>query len=182
MIIAGVSETNRDQMSRLLASSGFSVYRCCASESSLRRALAECDDSILIYLGIIPDCTPDDLVWDYGDRLQILWIAKSNVLESCDSPEVFRLSLPTSGQTVLGALEMLNQLHQRKMPRRTGAEKELVEQAKQLLMKQLHITEPLLMKQLHITEPEAHHLMQKQAMDHGIKMTEYAEKIVKRGP
>ena len=171
MIIAGVSETNRDQMSRLLASSGFSVYRCCASESSLRRALAECDDCILIYLGIIPDCTPDDLVWDYGNRLQILWIAKSNVLESCDSPEVFRLSLPTSGQTVLGALEMLNQLHQRKMPRRTGAEKELVEQAKQLLMKQLHIT-----------EPEAHHLMQKQAMDHGIKMTEYAEKIVKRGP
>ena len=151
MIIAGVSETNRDQMSRLLASSGFSVYRCCASESSL--------------------CTPDDLVWDYGNRLQILWIAKSNVLESCDSPEVFRLSLPTSGQTVLGALEMLNQLHQRKMPRRTGAEKELVEQAKQMLMKQLHIT-----------EPEAHHLMQKQAMDHGIKMTEYAEKIVKRGP
>ena len=72
---------------------------------------------------------------------------------------------------MLGALEMLNQLHQRKMPRRTGAEKELVEQAKQMLMKQLHIT-----------EPEAHHLMQKQAMDHGIKMTEYAEQIVKRGP
>ena len=47
----------------------------------------------------------------------------------------------------------------------------VVEQAKQMLMKQLHIT-----------EPEAHHLMQKQAMDHGIKMTEYAEKIVKRGP
>ncbi|MBR2853315.1 MAG: ANTAR domain-containing protein [Clostridia bacterium] len=39
-----------------------------------------------------------------------------------------------------------------------------------------------MMKQLHITEPEAHHLMQKQAMDNGIKMTEYAERIVKRGP
>ena len=49
--------------------------------------------------------TPDDLVWDYGDRIQILWIAKSNVLESSDSQEVFRLALPTSGQTILGALE-----------------------------------------------------------------------------
>jgi AmiR/NasT family two-component response regulator len=38
------------------------------------------------------------------------------------------------------------------------------------------------MKQLHITEPEAHHLLQKQAMDHGMKMTEYAGRIVKRGP
>ena len=171
MIIAGVSETGRDQMARLLASSGFSVYRCCGSESSLRRALAESDDSILIYMGIIPDCMPDDLLWDYGKRLQILWIAKTNVLESCDSPEIFRLSLPTSGQTIVGALEMLNQLHQRMMPRRTGTDKELVEQAKSLLMKQLNLT-----------EPEAHHLMQKQAMDHGIRMTEYAERIMKRGP
>ena len=171
MIIAGVSETNRDQMSRLLASSGYSVSRCCASESSLRRALAESDDSIVVFLGLLPDCTPDDLIADYGNRIQILWIARQNVLETCDSPEIFRLTLPTSGQTILGALEMLNQLQRRHMPRRTGAEKELVEEAKRILMKQLRIT-----------EPEAHHLLQKQAMDHCVRMTEYAERIVKRGP
>ena len=59
MIIAGVSETSRDQMTRLLASSGYSVYRCCTSGSSLRRALAESEDSILIYLGLLPDCRPE---------------------------------------------------------------------------------------------------------------------------
>lgn len=171
MIIAGVSETNRDQMSKLLASSGYSVYRCCASASSLRRALSESEDSIVIFMGIIPDCMPDELITDYGNRIQILWIARQNVLETCDSLEIFRLALPTSGQTILGALEMLNQLHDRHMPRRTGAEKELVEKAKQLLMKQLHIS-----------EPEAHHLLQKQAMNHGIRMTEYAARIVERGP
>ena len=96
MIIAGASETNRDQMSRLLASSGFSVYRCCASASSLRRALSESDDSIIIYIGIIPDCTPDELILDYGSRIQVLWIARQNVLESCDSPEIFRLTLPAT--------------------------------------------------------------------------------------
>ena len=169
MIIAGASETNRDQMSRLLASSGFSVYRCCASASSLRRALSESDDSIIIYIGIIPDCTPDELILDYGSRIQVLWIARQNVLESCDSPEIFRLTLPTSGQTILGALEMLNQLHRRQMPRRAGAEKELIEQAKKILMKQLHLT-----------EPEAHHLLQKQAMDHSTKMAEYAARIVEQ--
>ena len=63
MIIAGVSETSRDQMTRLLASSGYSVYRCCSSGSSLRRALAESEDSILIYLGLFPDCRPEELVW-----------------------------------------------------------------------------------------------------------------------
>ena len=169
MIIAGVSETSRDQMTRLLASSGYSVYRCCTSGSSLRRALAESEDSILIYLGLLPDCSPEELVWDYGERVQILWIAKPAVLEDCESPEVFRLSVPVSGQAVIGALEMLNQLHRRQMPRRGKAEKELVEKAKAILMKQLHLT-----------EPEAHHLLQKQAMDHSTKMAEYAARIVEQ--
>ena len=91
MIIAGVSETSRDQTARLLASSGYSVYRCCTSGSSLRRALAESEDSILIYLGLFPDCRPEELAWDYGERVQILWIAKPAVLENCESPDVFRL-------------------------------------------------------------------------------------------
>ena len=171
IIIASVSESSRDQMSRLLASSGFSAYRCCSSASSLRRALTESEDCILIYLGQIPDCSPDSLIWDYGTGIQVLWIAKPAVLEDCESQEIFRLPLPTSGQMILGALEMLNQLHRRQMPRRSGADREIVEKAKELLMKQLHIT-----------EPEAHHPLQKQAMDHGIKMTEYAAKIVERGP
>ena len=170
MIIASASEANREQMSRLLASSGYSVYRCCSSGSSLRRALAESEDSILIFLGLFPDCKPDDLVWDYGDRVQILWIAKPSVLEDGDSPEVFRLAVPTSGQTILGALEMLNQLHRRRMPRRAGPEKEMIEKAKAILMQEFQLS-----------EPEAHHLLQKQAMDHSIRMADYAAKIVERG-
>ncbi|MBR6966832.1 MAG: ANTAR domain-containing protein [Clostridia bacterium] len=169
MIIAGASEANRDQMSRLLASSGYSVYRCCASGSGLRRALAESEDSIVIYLGQLPDCKPDDLEWDYGERVQILVIARPAVLEDCESSEIFRLALPTTGQAILGALEMLNQLHRMKMPKRMGAERQIVEQAKEILMKQLNIT-----------EPEAHHLLQKQAMDHSIKMAEYAARIVEQ--
>ena len=167
MIIAAASEASREQMSRLLASSGYTVYRSCASESSLRRALTESEDSILIFVGLLPDCKPDDLVWDYGNRVQILWIAKPSILEDCESRDIFRLSLPTTGQTVAGALEMLMQLHREKMPRRTGQDREIVEQAKAILMKQLQLT-----------EPEAHHLLQKQAMDHGVKMTEYAAKIL----
>ena len=169
LIIAGSTEANRDQMARLLASSGFSVYRSCGSGSSLRRALAESEDSILVYLGLFPECRPEELVWDYGERVQILWIAKPAVLEDCESPEVFRLAMPTTGQTIVGALEMLNQLHRRQMPRRSGAEKELIEKAKEILMRQLRLT-----------EPEAHHLLQKQAMDHSTKMAEYAARIVEQ--
>ena len=63
---------------------------------------------------------------------------------------------------------MLNQLHQMRLPKRAGTEKETVDQAKQLLMKQHGIT-----------EPEAHRALQQCAMNHGIKMADYAAQILR---
>ena len=169
MIIAGASEENRDQMTRLLASSGFSVFRTCASGSTLRRTIAESEDCIVIMMGQLPDCKADELVWDYGDRVQILLIARPSVLDDCESREIFKLAIPTSGRSILGALEMLNQLHAMRAPKRMGTERQVVEQAKEILMRQRGLS-----------EPEAHHLLQKYAMDHGMKMADYAADIVRQ--
>ena len=169
MIIAGASETNRDQMSRLLASSGFSVFRSCASGSTLRRTISESEDCIVIMMGQLPDCKADELVWDYGDRVQILLIAKPEVLDDCESREIFKLAIPTSGRSITGALEMLNQLHAMRAPKRMGTERQVVEQAKEILMRQRGLS-----------EPEAHHLLQKYAMDHGMKMADYAADILRQ--
>ena len=169
IVVASASETSREQVSRLLASFGFSVFRCCGSGSELRRAITECEDGIVVLIGLLPGCTADDLQWDYGNRLQILFISKPQSLESCEAPEVFRMPLPISAQALVGAIQMLDQLHQMRMPRRVGTDKETVDQAKKLLMEQHGIT-----------EPEAHRAMQQYAMRHGMKMTEYAEQIMKQ--
>ena len=63
---------------------------------------------------------------------------------------------------------MLSQLHQMRLPKRAGTEKEAVDQAKRLLMKQHGIT-----------EPEAHRALQQYAMNHGVKMADYAAQILK---
>ena len=167
IVIAGTSETSREQLSRLLSSSGLAVFRCCASGSELRRTVNECEDGVVILLGSLPDCKPDDLQCDYGDRVQILLIGKPALLESCEAPEIFRLALPASSQAVIGAVDMLNQLHQMRLPKRMGGEKQIVEQAKQLLMKRQSLT-----------EPEAHRALQQYAMNHGMKMADYAAQIV----
>lgn len=168
IVIASASETSREQLFRLLASSGFTVFRCCASGSELRRTVNECDDGVVILLGSLPDCKTDDLQWDYGDRIQILLIGKTAVLESCEAPEIFRLALPASSQAVIGAVEMLSQLHQMRLPKRIGSEKQAVEQAKRLLMRRQGLT-----------EPEAHRFMQQYAMNHGLKMADYAAQILR---
>ncbi len=168
IVVASASESARGQLSGLLASSGYPVFRCCASATELRRALSECDDGVAVIMGPLSGCKVEELYWDHGERIRFLFIAKPLTLEDCETAEIFRLTLPTSGQAVVGAVGMLVQLHQMRMPRRAGEEKRLVERAKDILMARNAIT-----------EPEAHRLMQRYAMSHGIKMTDYALKIVK---
>ena len=167
IVIAAAQEESRVQLSRLLSSSGFPVFRCCASGSELRRTVNECEDGIVIFIGSLPGCKPDELQWDYGERVQILLIGKPAALESCESPEIFRLPLPIAGQAVIGAVNMLAQLHQMKLPKRSGDEKEIVERAKEILMRKTRCS-----------EPEAHRAMQQYAMRHGIKMADYAAQII----
>jgi len=166
IVIAGVSEASRTQLSRLLASSGHSVFRLCASESELRRALTECEDGIVLISGF----QPDDIVSDFEGRFQFLLIGRPERLNVCESQQVFKLAYPCPGSAVLGAVEMLSQLHSMGLPRRYGHEKAIVEEAKYLLIQKYGID-----------EPAAHRRMQQYAMRHGIKMTDYAQLLLQGG-
>lgn len=168
IVIASASQTGRERMLHLLVSSGFSVFRCCTSGSEIRRTMNECDDGIVILIGSLPDCKADELQWDYGERIQILLIARREVLDSCEAQEIFRLAMPASSQAVAGAVEMLSQLHQMRLPRRMGSARQIVEEAKQLLMEEQHLS-----------EPEAHRYIQQYAMNHGLRMADYAAQIIR---
>ncbi|MBQ6506945.1 MAG: ANTAR domain-containing protein [Clostridia bacterium] len=169
IVIAGSSEQSRAQLARLLSSSGYPVYRLCASAGELRRVLNDCDDGILILGGQVPECSADELYWDYGRHVRILLIARPPVLEACEEDGIFHLSLPTSQQAVLGAVEMLTQLHQMNLPKRARNDRQTVEEAKRYLMHQEGLT-----------EPQAHRQMQQYAMNHGMKMADYAAQILER--
>lgn len=169
IVIASRSEESRDRLAGLLTSSGYQVFRSCGSGSELRRALSESEDCVVVMAGLLQDCHPDELLWDYGKNLQILLIARQTALDNVDSPEIFRLALPASGQAVAGAVEMLTQLHRMRLPHRTGESRDLVTRAKELLMKREGLS-----------EPEAHRAMQRYAMNHGMKMAEFAKRILEQ--
>ena len=168
IVIAGSSSQSREQMARLLSSSGYPVYRLCTNAGELRRVLNDCDDGLLILAGQMPDCSADELCWDYGSQVQILLVAKPPVLEACEEAGLFRLALPCSQQAVLGAVEMLAQLHRMRLPKRSADEKQLVDQAKRILMRQEHIS-----------EPQAHRMLQQTAMSRGLRMVDCAAQIIK---
>lgn len=166
IVIAGASEASRTQLSRLLASLGHSVFRLCASEGELRRTLTECEDGIVLLSGM----QPDDIAADFEGRFQFLLIGRPETLNACESARVFKLAYPCPGSAVIGAVEMLTQFHSMRMPHRRGRDKALVEDAKRLLMDKYRID-----------EPEAHRHMQQYAMQHGIKMTDYAAQLLQGG-
>ena len=62
IVIACASEESRTQLSRLLSSSGFSVFRCCASGSDLRRTINECEDGLVILLGFMAFVVINDVL------------------------------------------------------------------------------------------------------------------------
>ena len=167
IIIAGASEASRSKLCGLLAASGFSAFRACASGGELRRTLNACDDGIVLLVGALPDCLPDDLAEDFGDSFQLLLIGRPEVLSGCESHRIFKLAYPCAGSAVMGAVEVLSQLHDMRMPRRTGEDKLQVDRAKALLMRERGVT-----------EAEAHRLMQVHAMKHNMKMTDYAAELL----
>ena len=166
IVIASPSEACRTQLSRLLASSGHSTFRLCASEGELRRTLTECEDGVVLVSGL----QPDDVASDFEGRFKFLLIGRPETLNACESAQVFKLAYPCSGSAVLGAVEMLTQLHSMQLPHRRGRDRALVEEAKRLLMNRYRID-----------EPEAHRRMQQYAMRHNMKMTDYAAQLLQGG-
>ena len=166
IVIVGASEASRTQLSRLLASSGHSVFRLCASEGELRRTLTECEDGIVLIAGIQPDA----IASDFEGRFHFLLICRPETLNACESSRVFKLAYPCAGSAVIGAIEMLSQLHYMRLPHREGPDRALVQDAKRLLMARYQID-----------EPEAHRRMQQYAMRHSIKMTDYAAQLLQGG-
>ena len=167
IVVAGSPERSCEQLSRLLSSSGYPVYRLCTDGGDLRRTLNESDDGILVLTGQLPGCSADELFWDYGKQVHILLIARPPVLEACEEVGIFRLALPTSQQAVIGAMEMLTQLHRMRLPQRAADDRQLVEEAKRMLMRRDGLT-----------EPQAHRTLQQYAMNHGLRMADYAREII----
>lgn len=168
IIVAFPVEAKCAQYAAALEEAGYPVFRTCTSASEIKRTLNQCGDGIVITTCRLPDSTIDHLAEDLEKRALILVTGRPAQLELCEHPSLFRLPSPCSKGELASALSMLMQFYQMRLPRRSAEEKQTIEQAKALLMER-HA----------MTEPEAHHALQRGAMDKGLKLTEYAAQILK---
>lgn len=168
IIVAFPSEAKCAQYAAALEEFGYSVLRTCTSASAVKLALNQCGDGIVLTSCRLPDSTVDHLAEDLEKRALILVTGRPAQLELCEHPSLFRLPSPCSKGELASAMRMLMQLYQMRLPHRSAEENHRIDQAKSLLMTR-HA----------MTEPEAHHALQKGAMDKGMKLAEYAALLLR---
>lgn len=167
IIVAFATDEKCVQYASVLEEAGIPVFRCCTSASEVKRTMNQCGDAVIITSCRLPDSTIDALAWDLGKQAVILSIGRPAQLEFCEHPDLFKLPAPYSKGELTSAVNMLIQLHQMRLPRRTNEEKKIIAKAKDCLMAQYAMT-----------EPEAHHHLQKGAMDRGMKLADFAAKLL----
>lgn len=167
IIVAFATDEKCRQYAAALEEAGISVFRKCRSASEAKRAIHQCGDGILVSYCRLPDGAIDALAWDLGKQALILAIGHPAQLELCEHPDLFRLPAPCSKAELVSAVNMLIQMHRMRLPRRTDQEKRIIQQAKDFLMRQYSMS-----------EPEAHHHLQKCAMDAGMKLADCAARLM----
>lgn len=151
----------------ILEEAGIPVFRCCTSASEVKRAMNQCGGGIVLSCSRLPDSTVDALAYDLGAQALIIAAGRPEQLQMCEHPDIFRLPLPCSRSALTSAINMLIQFHQMRLPRRSAQEKQVVDRAKAQLIRKFSMT-----------EAEAHHALQKGAMNQGMKLADFAAKLI----
>lgn len=167
IIVAYATDEKCLQFAGVLEEAGFSVFRRCTSGSGVKRSTDEYSDSIVICASRLPDCTADELAWDLSGKALMLVTGRPQQLEMCEHPDVFRLTTPCSKGELTSAVSMLAQLHHMRKPKRSPIETRAVDRAKEYLIAHEGMT-----------EPEAHHYLQRGAMNRGLKLAEFAARVL----
>ena len=171
VIAAFATEEQCARWAAALEAGGIPVAWRCTSFGGVRRVFDLCGHGVLVCACRLPDGTVDELAWDLGERAIVVAVGKAGQLENCEHPKIFRLRLPCSRAELASAVNMLLQLQRMRLPHRSEGEKQAVAAAKALLMDKFSMT-----------EPEAHHYLQKGAMDRGLKLAELAQRILQTNP
>ena len=119
-----------------------------------------------------PDMTTENLAWQLkDDGVTVLMVAKGASLDLVENEDIFRIPAPFRPAELVGAVKMLVQLDQQRFKpsaaRRTDDEKQMIADAKQLLMDREGYT-----------EDQAHRYLQRRSMETSLKMTEVARLII----
>lgn len=107
-------------------------------------------------------------------HFQMLMVASPNLCEEREIEDVMCLSMPLKVHELVSTMEMMVYAMERQRKKRKAVPKERSQEEKQLIQQ----AKELLMIRNNMTEEEAHRYMQKTSMDSGTGLTDTAQMIL----
>ena len=163
VIVAFENAAMSRQFSDLLENAGAAKCLVCRSGDQVRRLLSKETSYCVVCSPHLSDGPAEWLYEDLPPVCSLLLVGPQHMLDACGSRDVFKLATPLRKEEALSTVKLLLQFGHRMerfvRPRRSGAEQELVDRAKKLLMEKKGVS-----------EEEAHRSLQKRSMDDGLRL------------
>lgn len=158
----------------LLVRSGFSVMAVCTSGAQVLSNLDSMDVGLVVSGYRLKDMLYSQLRVQLPPGFDMLLMASARLLAQKEPDDVMSVAMPLKVHELIDTINMIqNNMERRRRKRRQKPaerdprERELINQAKILLMERNHMT-----------EEEAHRYLQKCSMDSGNRLVETAEMII----
>ncbi len=176
VIVAFENTLNSAKVQESVEGAGVASCVVCRSAAEVRRAVNKQRLDTIICGFKLREESCQELYQDLPSGGSMLMIGPQSQLELCQTEGIFKLYAPVTRGDLLASVRMLLQFRQRRAPRqnalpqRSQEDKQLVAEAKAVLMDRHGMT-----------EEEAHRFLQKQSMDHGAKLTDTAKMVLAGG-
>ena len=172
IVLAFSNEKNRTRIYETLEAEGYTPKNMCRTGKEAIREIRRLGGGIIICGCRLPDMTADDLMYYVNGIASVIAVGQPVMLDMCENEDIYKLSTPLRKNKLISAVAYVLQkdctVAEAKTSVRTEEEKEIINCAKQLLMKHNKIS-----------EPEAYRFIQKNSMDIGFKMTSTARLIIR---
>lgn len=161
----------QDTISGMLEKNGIAVRFRCRTGAEAIRSIKNMGGGVVICSYKLPDMTADQLAFELQGEALLLVVAKPVQLDMCEADIIFKLPTPIRASELAGLANRLIQLDQKKsrsqLPERSIEDKEIIRQAKELLMTRNTMT-----------EEQAYKFLQRRSMDTSSKMVDTARLIL----
>lgn len=171
IIVAFESPKSCDRVQEIVENSGTASCIVCRSAAEVKRTVNKQRVSTVVCGFKLPDESAEDLFADLPSSCAMLMVAVQNLLDLCQTDDIFKLASPVSRGDLTASVRMLLQMGHRlekfARPQRSGEEQAIIKEAKGLLMERHGMS-----------EEQAHRFLQKKSMNSGAKMVQTAKLVL----
>ena len=171
VILAFEGEKTMSHIRDILENAGLAVCLTCHTGAEVKRLLYHQSVNTVICGYKLRDETAESLYEDLPPYCSMLVIAIQSLVGMIDQPDILKLTAPVSRSELLSSVRMLLQMGEgaeKPLPSgRSWREQAIIDRAKQILVERNGVT-----------EEQAHHFLQRESMEAGVKLVQAALLIV----